>query len=185
MVYKPQMRRTYAAFGGVPSDEAYGRSRRQYEDIDDNNLGMFDERNFEQPRYWESAADGKSVYDDVISREGTFVPENQNMMDYAKSFYQGSKDLLDNFSTMSRATATDKYKHAYMNCKTAQHGLGGAHAGALASNAREFIDRLLGKNTPDSSEGDQYANRIGRFLGGKYPDDDCDELVQRYIKKRY
>lgn len=28
-------------------------------------------------------------------------------------------------------------------------------------------------------------NRIGRFLGSKYPKEDCDELVQRYINRRY
>lgn len=55
----------------------------------------------------------------------------------------------------------------------------------LASNLREWNDMRTGSNTLDSSEGDQYANKIGRFLGSKYPEEDCDELIQRYINRRY
>lgn len=30
----------------------------------------------------------------------------------------------------------------------------------------------------------KYANNLGRYLGFKYPDGDCDEMVQRYISKK-
>ncbi len=50
---------------------------------------------------------------------------------------------------------------------------------------REWYDKKVGKNTIDSSNGDQYANKIGRFLGSTYPKEDCDELVQRYINRHY
>lgn len=29
------------------------------------------------------------------------------------------------------------------------------------------------------------ANYLGRYLGLKYPEGDCDEMVQRYIRKVY
>ena len=34
-----------------------------------------------------------------------------------------------------------------------------------------------------TSKGDNYANLIGRLLGRKYPNGDCNELIQKYIKK--
>lgn len=80
---------------------------------------------------------------------------------------------------------TDKYKHALMNCQSAQYGQGGSDIAELFSNLRELYDTKSGANTLDSSEGDQYANKIGRLLGSKYPEGDCDELVQRYIKKNW
>ena len=94
-------------------------------------------------------------------------------------------NIAGNFSDMRKMNVTDKYKHAMMNCNAAQYGQGGADMATLASNIREWIDKRTGSNTLDSSEGDQYANRIGRLLGGKYPEEDCDELVQRYIKKNW
>ena len=84
-----------------------------------------------------------------------------------------------------KLNVTDKYKHAYMNCVAAQYGQGGADIATLASNLREWNDVRTGSNTLDSSQGDQYANKIGRLLGGKYPKGDCDELVQRYIDRHY
>ena len=70
-----------------------------------------------------------------------------------------------------------------MNCNAAQFGQGGTDIATLTSNLKEWKDVTLGSNTLDSSQGDQYANQIGRLLGSKYPNGDCDELVQRYIKK--
>ena len=40
-------------------------------------------------------------------------------------------------------------------------------------------------NTLDSSIADNYANKIGRLLGKKYPNKSCDTLIQKYIKKHY
>lgn len=72
-----------------------------------------------------------------------------------------------------------------MNCNASQYGQGGADIAKLASNLRELFDVLSGSNTLDSSNEDQYANKIGRLLGGKYPDEDCNELVEKYIKRFY
>lgn len=138
-----------------------------------------------QPQNWESATEGKQVYDNVIRHEGNFIPPDQGMFNYAKSAIQGGVNLVSNFSDMRKMNVTDKYKHAMMNCYAAQYGQGGADIATLASNLREWNDKRTGSNTLDSSEGDQYANKIGRLLGGKYPKEDCDELVQRYIKKNW
>ena len=146
---------------------------------------MASDTNSTVSRIWESAADGKRVYDHVLQQEGSFTPPDQNMLDYTVSAAQGGMNLLDNFSKIRKMNATDKYKHALMNCYAAQYGLGGADVATLASNLREWNDKRTGSNTLDSSNGDQYANRIGRLLGGKYPQGDCNELVQKYIDKNW
>ena len=141
--------------------------------------------NGDVPRYWESAAEGKRVYDYMIQQEGNFTPPIQRPEFYQLSAIKAAPNLIQNYNKLAPQKVTDKYKHAYMNCSAAQYGQGGADVAMLASNLREWYDKKVGKNTLDSSEGDQYANRIGRFLGSKYPKGDCDELVQRYIDRRY
>ena len=94
-------------------------------------------RNNNHPRYWESATDGKQVYESVVKQEGNFTPPNQNMFNYVKSAIQGGINILGNFSDMKKMKVTDKYKHAMMNCKAAQYGQGGADIATLASNLRE------------------------------------------------
>lgn len=137
------------------------------------------------PRYWETAADGKRVYEHMLHQEGIFTPQIQRPEFYQLSAFNAVPNLIQNYNKLAPQKVTDKYKHAYMNCSAAQYGQGGADIAMLASNLREWYDKKVGKNTIDSSDGDQYANRIGRFLGSKYPKEDCDELVQRYINRRY
>ena len=137
------------------------------------------------PRYWESAADGKRVYDYMLQQEGNFTPKIQRPEFYRQSALNAIPNLIQNYYNLKPLKVTDKYKHAYMNCSAAQYGQGGADMAMLASNLREWNDIRTGSNTLDSSEGDQYANKIGRFLGSKYPEEDCDELIQRYINRRY
>lgn len=79
----------------------------------------------------------------------------------------------------------DKYKHAMVNCLAAQQGTKKALDADDFSRLKEFYYVLSRGNTPEESSEDMYANRIGRYLGFKYPQGDCDELVQRYIKKVY
>ena len=93
--------------------------------------------------------------------------------------------MVNNYVNLRNANLTDKYKHAIMNCNAAQYGQGGADIARMASNVREFYDTTTGANTLDSSRGDQYANQIGRLLGGKYPNGDCNELVRKYIQKHW
>ncbi len=136
-----------------------------------------------KPQSWETAAEGKQVYKNVINAEGLVLPQNQNIFDYTNSAIRGGIDLAKNYLPVRNMSATDKYKHAFMNCKASQYGKGGSDVVGLASNIKEGYDIIKGSNTIDSSQGDQYANKIGRLMGTKYPNEDCDELIKRYIKK--
>ena len=138
-----------------------------------------------QPQIWETAAEGKQVYDNVVKNEGNFQPENQNLFNYGISAVQGGYNLLKNYFPLKELNVTDKYKHALMNCQASQYGQGGADIAELASNIRETHDRMTGSNKLDNSMGDQYANMIGRLLGSKYSDGDCNALIQKYIKRKY
>ena len=80
---------------------------------------------------------------------------------------------------------SDKYRHAMINCLASQRGIKDSLRANNLSRLREFFDVLSEQNTPDASEQDMYANKIGQLLGLKYPEGDCDELIQRYIKKTY
>ena len=142
-------------------------------------------QNSVQPQIWETAAAGKQVYDNVVRNEGNYQPQNQNMLNYGISAVQGGYNLLRNYFPLKELNVTDKYKHALMNCQPSQYGQGGADIAELASNIRETHDRMTGSNSLDNSMGDQYANMIGRLLGSKYPDGDCNALIQKYIKRKY
>ena len=165
-------------------NDLYANDEYNYKQLFGDTPPPMQMRSSVQSRYWESAADGKQVYDNVVKQEGNFMPTNQNLFDYTTSVIGGGADMVGNFFGLRKKGVTDKYKHAYINCRAAQYGQGGADIATLASNLREWNDKRTGSNTLDSSEGDQYANKIGRLLGGKYPEGDCDELVQRYIEKR-
>ena len=136
-----------------------------------------------QPKYWETAQEGKQVYENVVRNEGNYQPQEQNMLYYGISAIQGGLNLIKNFPEMSKMKVSDKYKHAFVNCKASQYGQGGADIAKLASDLREWNDVRTGSNTIDTSQGDNYANLIGRLLGRKYPNGDCNELIQKYIKK--
>ena len=163
-------------------NEIYNKDKTMYEQLYGSTPPQM-KKSAVQPRIWESAADGKRVYDDVVRQEGNFVPSYQNPFEYATSAVQGGISLANNFQKFHKMRVTDKYKHAMMNCLAAQYGQGGADVAEQASNLREWYDVKSGSNTLDSSTGDQYANKIGRLLGGKYPYGDCNEYVQKYIKK--
>ena len=135
--------------------------------------------------YWETADDGKKVYDYVVKKEGKVKPKDQNILDYIVSATKGSLNLGKNFFPMRKINFTDKYKHAFMNCNAAQYGKGGADIAKLASDLREWNDVRTGSNTLDSSKGDNYANKVGRLLGSKYPKGDCNALIEKYIKKNW
>ena len=145
----------------------------------------FEKVNSNIPRYWETADDGKKVYDYVVKKEGKVKPKDQNILDYIVSATKGSLNLGKNFFPMRKINFTDKYKHALMNCNAAQYGKGGADIAKLASDLREWNDVRTGSNTLDSSKGDNYANKVGRLLGSKYPKGDCNALIEKYIKKNW
>ncbi len=132
-----------------------------------------------QPKYWETAQEGKQVYENVIRNEGNYHPQEQNISKYGCSVIKAIPNMVNNYINLKNANLTDKYKHAFMNCNATQYGKGGEDIAKLASNVREFYDIKTGANSLDSSQADQ----IGGLLGGKYSNRDCDALIQRYIKK--
>ncbi len=171
---------------GKPSSYFQNTNQQQLNNnLQSNNTGFNSSNSTDIPRYWETAADGKKVYDYMLQKEGNFTPQIQRSELYQYSALSAVPNMVQNYNKLAPQKVTDKYKHAYMNCSAAQYGQGGADVAMLASNLREWYDKKVGKNTLDSSEGDQYANRIGRFFGSKYPKEECDELVQRYINRRY
>ena len=181
-------------FWGNSSENNYGFGNSNIQEAISNHSGInqtpLPMQNFNQtqmqttvPSYWENSKEGKSVYDNVVRHEGYYYPQQQNIFNYGLSGLKGGYNLAKNFRLINNSNYTDKYKHAYMNCEASQYGQGGYDIVKLASNLKEWNDVRKKSNTIDSSQADQYANRIGRLLGSKYPKGDCDELVQRYIKK--
>ena len=99
------------------------------------------------------------------------------------SLGKGIGNIYANYQTIAPIKMSDKYKHAVINCEAAQQGKGGYDIAKLVSWGKELKDVLTGQNTKDSSQSDNYANKIGRLLGTKYPNDNCRIIVQKYIDK--
>lgn len=134
---------------------------------------------------WNNSTEGEKVYNNVVRQEGIIPSYNQNIIQYGDSFIKGISSIYDNYNNLKKENLTDKYKHAFINCKAAQYGQGGTDVASVLSGLKEKRDLYLNINTLDESVADDYANKIGRLLGNKYPQGDCDELVQKYIKKYY
>ena len=150
-----------------------------------NNSQTLDKETNNIPRYWDTAADGKKVWNYVQQQEGNVIPAKQNKLAYGVSGLTGGAKAIYNFITLRSKPYTDKYKHSLINCNSAQSGKGGYDTIKALSDYKEHDDVSSGGNTIDSSLADQYANKIGRLLGTKYPNGDCDELVQKYINKKW
>lgn len=135
-------------------------------------------------RYWETASEGKKVYEDVLRVEGNVEPKNQELFNYINSAKTAYKQLSENKDVLANnKSLTDKFKHALLNCGAAQLGEGGVDMAAILSYLKEAKDLIGNSNTFDASFGDNYANKIGRTMGIKYPTEDCDLILQKYIKK--
>lgn len=95
------------------------------------------------------------------------------------------KDFLKYRNNPEVNKFSDKYRHAMVNCRAAQRGVFDALTASDLSGLKEKYDIYSGGNTQEESDEDMNANYVGRFLGIKYPEGDCDELIQRYINKKY
>ena len=135
------------------------------------------------PRYWDTAADGEKVWNYVQQQEGVVEPRSQNIFSYLYSLGAGLGNMYGNYQNFTPIKMSDKYKHAVINCEAAQYGEGGNDMAKLVSWGKEARDVWTGQNTNDSSASDNYANKIGRLLGTKYPNDDCQVIVKKYIDK--
>ncbi len=129
----------------------------------------------------------KKAYSQLIDDEG--VLSEQEIADRTRNShifdYQGLYNTFSNYIKYHSQNVNDKYKHAMVNCIAAQNGTGSTLATGFLSGLKELKDVNSGNNTNFESYEDNRANQIGRYLGFKYPNGDCDEMVQRYIKKRY
>lgn len=92
-------------------------------------------------------------------------------------------DLLKNYNKYHNVKMNDKYKHALLSCLAAQQGTGAVLGSSFLAGLKELNDIYSEKNTLEESYEDDRANRLGRLLGFKNPQGDCDEMVSRYIKK--
>lgn len=110
---------------------------------------------------------------------------NSHMLNDGSEVIGILKDFLNYRYNPKVRGLSDKYRHAMINCLASQRGIKDSIRANNLSRLREFFDVHLGSNTPESSEQDMMANKIGQLLGLKYPNGDCDEMVQRYIKKQY
>ena len=129
----------------------------------------------------------KTSYSKLIDDEG--ILSEQEIADRTRNShvldYQGLYNTFSNYVKYHPQNVNDKYKHAMTNCTAAQNGTGSALAVGFLSGLKELKDVNFGSNSLSESYEDNRANQIGRYLGFKYPNGDCDEMVQRYIKKRY
>ena len=155
------------------TEKSYGFGRVNQNQIQANNI----------PRYWDTAADGEKVWNYVQQQEGDVRPQSQNMINYLYSLGAGLGNMYGNYQNFTPIKMSDKYKHAVINCEAAQYGEGGNDMAKLVSWGKEARDVWTGQNTNDSSASDNYANKIGRLLGTKYPNDDCQVIVKKYIDK--
>ncbi|XP_070931100.1 serum amyloid A-1 protein isoform X2 [Macaca nemestrina] len=82
--------------------------------------------------------------------------------------FLGARDMWRAYSDMKEANYinADKYFHARGNYDAAQRGPGGVWAAEVISDARENIQKLLGRGAEDTLA-DQAANEWGR--SGKDP----------------
>lgn len=91
--------------------------------------------------------------------------------------------LVNDYFKYAPLSMNDKYKHALINCEAAKRGTGGALIGSSISELKELYDVKSGRNTRQESENDNTANALGRFLGYKYPEKECEEVLQKYLKR--
>ncbi len=148
-----------------------------------NNVSTSTLSNNNVPKYWETSKEGEDIFNYVKQREGDIIPTSQNPISYIWSAMQAGNSIRNNNYRLKPQKLSDKYKHALINCDAAQYGSGGYDTARVISWAKEKSDIWRGRNTPDSSQADDYANQIGRLMGTKYPTDDCNTLIQKYIQK--
>ncbi|XP_072879323.1 serum amyloid A-2 protein-like isoform X1 [Chlorocebus sabaeus] len=93
---------------------------------------------------------------------------SQGWFSFLGEAYDGAQDMWRAYSDMREADYinADKYFHARGNYDAAQRGPGGVWAAEVISNAREDIQKLLGRGAEDTLA-DQAANEWGR--SGKDP----------------
>ena len=138
------------------------------------------------PKYWETPEDGLEVYKTVLANEGDKKFKSQNILEYIDSAKRAYDYITKEKDVLSKnKNLTDKFKHAYLNCKGAQMGNGGSDMARVLSYGKELKDLLTGQNKLSESIADNYANLTGRLVGRNNPEGSCETLLEKYIKKYY
>ncbi len=93
------------------------------------------------------------------------------------------KSIKKNNEILSPQAINDKYKHAYISCIEAQKG--GTEAAVVAAGGlyKEYIDQKKKSNTLSENWNDIKADVYGIYQGRRFPNGDCNKLVQKKYKK--
>lgn len=118
-------------------------------------------------------------YGKISEQEIADRTRNSHIIDWKAAF-----DLAKNYNKYHDLRINDKYKHALISCLAAQRGTGSVLQSSFFAGLKELKDVQSGNNTLEESYEDDRANRLGRLLGFKNPQGNCDEMVSRYIKRK-
>ena len=118
-------------------------------------------------------------YGKISEQEIADRTRNSHIIDWKAAF-----DLAKNYNKYHDLRLNDKYKHALLSCLAAQQGTGGVLGSSFLAGLRELYDVYSESNTPQESYEDDRANQLGRLLGFKNPEGNCDEMVRQYIRKK-
>ena len=142
-----------------------------------------DSLNSSYPKYWNTEKEGKDVYDYVINQiGGEHYPNVQTSLRYFLSLIGASGKMYFDKNKLANQKITDKFKHALINCEATKFGRGGYDAARFLSALKEWKDVESKSNTIDESNADNYANKIGRQIGLKYPYGSCEDNLKKIIQ---
>ena len=142
-----------------------------------------DSLNSSYPKYWNTEKEGKDIYDNVINQiGGERKPYPQTSLRYIMSLVGASAKMYLDKNRLQNQKITDKFKHALINCEATKFGRGGYDAARFLSALKEWKDVESKSNTIDESNADNYANKIGRQIGLKYPYDSCEDNLKKIIQ---
>ena len=90
------------------------------------------------------------------------------------------QDFLDQYNKMREANwkNSDKYFHCMANCKAAKRGRSGYDSAKALSEAREWLDENIKRDSKEACNADRKANDHGREAGKS--GEDCKSACQKY-----
>ena len=152
-------------------------------EISQESLNSMSDIESSYPKYWNTEKEGKDVYDYVINQiGGEHYPNVQTSLRYFLSLMGASGKMYFDKNKLENQKITDKFKHALINCEATKFGRGGYDAAKFLSALKEKQDVKSKRNTLDESRADDYANKIGRQIGLKYPYGSCVDNLKKIIR---
>lgn len=91
-----------------------------------------------------------------------------------------AQDFLDQYNNMREANwkNSDKYFHCMANCNAAKRGKSGYDTAKALSEAREWFDENVKRDSKEACDADRQANDHGREAGKN--DEDCKSACEKY-----